>query len=134
MRLKIVVRNRSDQSGSTDEIELHVPKHRIFVDYDEVTDLDLNTVINKGQICKLINIVDNDKSRSVSRSKTWLKLSYQSRPGSLIVINQQPIRVGRSGIFKLNNGMKIKSFMIASPGGALAGNSNVDAFLLDYAY
>ena len=134
MKLKIVVRNRSDQSGSTDEIELHVPKHRIFVDYDEVTDLDLNTVLNKGQICKLINIVDNDKSRSGSRSNTWLKLGYQSIPGSLIVINQQPIRVGRSGIFKLNNGMKIKSFMIASSGGALAGNANIDAFLLDYAY
>ena len=129
MKLKIVVRNRSDQSGSTDEIELHFPKHRIFVDYDEVTDLDLNTVLNKGQICKLINIVDNDKSRSVSQSNTWLKLGYQSIPGSLIVINQQPIRVGRSGIFKLNNRMKIKSFMIASPGGALAGNTNIDAFL-----
>ena len=134
MRLKIVVRNRSDQSGSTDEIELHVPKHRIFVDYDEVTDLDLNTVLNKGQICKLINIVDNDKSRNGSLSETWLKLGYQSILGSLIVINQQPIRVGRSGIFKLNNGMKIKSFMIASSGGALAGNANIDAFLLDYAY
>lgn len=113
MRLKIVVRNRSDQSGSTDEIELHVPKHRIFFDYDEVTDLDLNTVLNKGQICKLINIVDKDKSRSGSLSETWLKLGYQSIPGSLIVINQQLIRVGRSG--ELNNGMKIKSFMIASP-------------------
>ena len=94
MKLKIVVRNRSDQSDSTDEIELHFPKHRIFVDYDEVTDLDLNTVLNKGQICKLINIVDNDKSRSGSRSNTWLKLGYQSIPGSLIVINQQSIRVG----------------------------------------
>ena len=127
--IETIVRNRFEQSDSTDKIELYVPKHRIFFDYDEVTDLDLNTVLNKGQICKLINIVDNDKSRSVSRSKTWLKLSYQSRPGSLIVINQQPIRVGRSGIFKLNNGMKIKSFMIASPGGALAGNANIDAFL-----
>ncbi len=132
--IEIVVRNRSDQSGSTDQIELHFPKHRILFDYDEVTDLDLNTILNKGQICKLINIVDNDKSRSGSRSKTWLKLGYQSIPGSLIVINQQPIRLGRSGIFELNNGMKIESFMIASPGGAKTGNANIDAFLLDYDY
>ena len=76
MKLKIVVRNRSAQTGNIDEIELHFPKHRIFFDYDEVTDLDLNTVLNKGQICKLINIVDKDKSRSGSRSKNWLKLDY----------------------------------------------------------
>jgi hypothetical protein len=30
--------------------------------------------------------------------------------------------------------MKIKSFMIVSSGGALAGNANIDSFLLDYAY
>ncbi len=30
--------------------------------------------------------------------------------------------------------MKIKRFMIASPGWALAENANIDAFLLDYDY
>ena len=127
-----VVRNRSAQAGSIDNIILKVPKHRIFVDY--LPNDDLTTILNKGQLCKLINIVDDEKSNSGSKSKIWLKMGYQSRPGSLIVVNQEPIRVGRSGIFELNNGMKIESFMIASPGGAKAGNANIDAFLLDYAY
>lgn len=130
--IETVVRNRSAQSGTTDQIELKVPKHRIFVDY--LPSDDLTTILNKGQLCKLINIVDDEKSNSGSKSKIWLKMGYQSRPGSLIVVNQEPIRVGRSGIFELNNGMKIESFMIASPGGAKAGNANIDAFLLDYAY
>ncbi len=58
----------------------------------------------------------------------WSKMGFQSRPGALIVVNNQPIRVGRSGIYEINNGTPIQSFMIAAPSG------NVDEFLLDYSY
>lgn len=80
-----------------------------------------------GDICILNNILSLSEA-----SKYWIKLGFQSRPGSLIVVNGEPIRVGRSGIYELNNGTKIESFMIASPNGS--NNEKIDAFLLDYAY
>lgn len=80
-----------------------------------------------GDICTLNNIVSLSKA-----SKYWIKFGYQSRPGNLIVVNGEPIRVGRSGIYQINNGTKIESFMIASPNGS--DNEKIDAFLLDYAY
>ena len=78
-----------------------------------------------GDFCTLNNIIPQGM-------KNWIKIGYQSRPGSLIVVNGEPIRVGRSGIYELNNGTKIESFMIASPNGS--DNEKIDAFLLDYAY
>lgn len=83
---------------------------------------------NDGDICSLVNLV---QSTSANLSG-FLKFGYQSRPGSLIVVNGEPIRIGRSGIYEINNGTIIKSFMIASPNGD--DNKNIDAFLLDYAY
>ncbi len=77
-----------------------------------------------GDICTLNNLVE--------QSSGWIKFGYQCRPGSLIVVNKEPIRVGRSGIYEINNGTIINSFMIANPNGS--NNSNIDAFLLDYAY
>lgn len=76
-----------------------------------------------GDLCQLYNIMPN---------KEWIKFGYQCRPGALIVVNNEPIVVGRSGIYEINNGTKITSFMIASPGGS--DPNNIDAFLLDYAY
>jgi len=78
----------------------------------------------QADVCELVNLV--------TESSGWLKFGYQCRPGSLIVINGEPIRVGRSGIYEINNGTIINNFMIASPGGS--DNSKIDAFLLDYAY
>ena len=80
-----------------------------------------------ADLCSLVNIIPSEQ-----QSNGWLKFGYQSRPGSLIVVNKEPIRVGRSGIYEINNGTIIKEFMIANPGGW--DNSKIDAFLLDYAY
>lgn len=79
---------------------------------------------DNADVCTLNNLVN--------QSSGWLKIGYQCRPGSLIVVNGEPIRVGRSGIYEINNGTIIDQFMIASPGGS--DNSKIDAFLLDYAY
>ena len=80
--------------------------------------------IEINELCELQNII--------TEANGWNKFGFQSRPGSLIVVNKQPIRVGRSGIYQINNGTKITSFMIASPGGS--NSSEIDAFLLDYTY
>lgn len=78
---------------------------------------------DQGDICQLNNICPQ---------KPLLKMGFQARPGTLIVVNKAPIRIGRSGIYELNNGTKIYSIMITAPGGQ--DNSKIDAFLLDYAY
>ena len=59
----------------------------------------------------------------------WKKVGVQSRPGSLVVINKEPIRLGRSGIYELNNGTKITSFMIVPD---TRGYGHLDPFLVDY--
>ena len=82
----------------------------------------------EGDVCILNDLV----TRSPAGEKGWLKFGYQCRPGSLIVVNKEPIRIGRSGIYEIDNGTIIKSFMVASPNGN--DNDNIDAFLLDYAY
>ena len=77
-----------------------------------------------GDVCTLVNLVN--------QTSGWTKIGYQCRPGSLVVVNGEPIRLGRSGIYEINNGTIINSFMIASPRGS--NNKYIDAFLLDYAY
>jgi len=49
---------------------------------------------NYGDICALNNLVNQSESKT-----GWLKFGYQCRPGSLIVVNGEPIRLGRSGIY-----------------------------------
>lgn len=82
--------------------------------------IDWEAAGENSDFCQLVNIIPNGQK--------WLKFGYQSRPGNLIVVNNQPIIVGRSGIYEIDNGTKINSFMIAAP------NRQIDAFLLDYAY
>lgn len=72
-----------------------------------------------GIICRLENII----------SRTYSKIGFQSRPGELIAINGSPIRVGKSGIYELDNGTPISRVMIAPN-----AQNQIDAFLLDYMY
>ena len=109
---KTVYTGDYDASGRPNQITVSTQGDRIVYSGDN------------ADLCTLINLVD--------QSSGWLKIGYQCRPGSLIVVNGEPIRVGRSGIYEINNGTIINKFMIASPGGS--NNSKIDAFLLDYAY
>ena len=62
----------------------------------------------------------------------WKKFGFQTRPGALIAVNKEPIRVGRSGIFEINNGIKITNFMIAPSADYIENEGRIDHFLLDY--
>lgn len=101
---------------------LFIPKENRRIIYNDSFDQALNF---NGECSQLVEIKQDNFD--------WAKIGYQGRPGSLIVVNQEPIRVGRSGIFELNSGLKIKSFKLAAPNGA-KNVENIDAFLLDYAY
>jgi hypothetical protein len=56
------------------------------------------------------------------------KIGFQSRPGTLITVNKETIRLGKSGIYEINNGTDIYSVGVAGFGG------KVEPFILDYAY
>ena len=105
--------------------KLYIPpeNQRVIYDYSFSDELTFN-----GECAILNNIKNNEHNK-----QRWTKIGYQGRPGSLIVVNNEPLRVGRSGIFEINNGIEIQSFKIAAPGGSRDIN-NIDAFLLDYAY
>lgn len=79
----------------------------------------------KGDVSIVENILKTDGTR-----KTVDKIGIQSRPGTMFVINREPIRLGRSGVFEINNGMRISSVGIAAPNGD--EEKNIPHFLLDY--
>ena len=56
------------------------------------------------------------------------KIGIQSRPGSLVVINKEPMRVGRGGTLEINNGVSIYSVSMVAP------LNQVNDFILDYTY
>ena len=61
-----------------------------------------------------------------------VQIGIQSRPGSLFVVNHEPIYLGRSGVYEVNNGTKITSVGVVAPNGS--DKSNIQEFILDYAY
>ena len=65
-------------------------------------------------------------------NKVLNKIGFQARPGCLIVVNRSPIRLGKSGIYEVNNGTKVYQICVTAPSGY--DDSKIDAFLLDYAY
>lgn len=85
---------------------------------ETLANIDFN---ENGMLCSLNNIIQNNRKLS--------KIGFQSRPGELIAVNGYPIRVGKSGIYELDNGTIISSVMIAPN-----AQNQVDAFLLDYMY
>ena len=58
------------------------------------------------------------------------KIGIQSRPGVLVCINKEPIRIGKSGVYEVNNGVPVTFIGMTAPG----GSENVDKFILDYAW
>lgn len=87
---------------------------------------------------RVLTIVEQDVSSSTQRDVAIVnnilpkslvnKIGIQTRPGSLVVINQEQMRVGKSGVLEINNGIPITSVSMVAP------NNNIDDFILDYTY
>ena len=71
-----------------------------------------------GDICTINNILP----------RTAKKIGVQSRPGTLLCVNREDIRIGRSGLFEVNNGIPITFLSILTP------NNNIHEFTVDYTY
>ena len=57
-------------------------------------------------------------------NKVLNKIGFQARPGCLIVVNRSPIRLGKSGIYEVNNGTKVYQICVTAPSGY--DNSKID--------
>lgn len=89
-------------------------------DPDNTIDFDDN-----GDVC-VINSILNIGVETVD------KIGIQSRPGTLFCVNREPIRLGRSGVYEINNGTKISFVGVMAPNGD--DTANIQDFILDYAY
>lgn len=56
------------------------------------------------------------------------KIGIQTTPGSLVIINGEGMRVGKSGIMEINSGIAIDTVGFAAP------NNEINDFILDYIY
>lgn len=96
---------------------------RVGYDYlaDEQRQIEFATTNNEADID--LAIVNNILPTTVAD-----KIGLQTAPGSLIVINGEGLRVGRSGVLELNCDIPISSIGLAAP------HLQVKNFLLDYIY
>lgn len=78
-------------------------------------------------ITEVLNVIES--LGAVINNKTSLKqIGIQTRPGLLMSINGEGIKVGRSGIYEINNGIVINSIgFILEPG-------DNTYFIMDYQY
>ena len=88
---------------------------RVLIDYqkDEVNLVQINNLIS-------------DLQRTYSSLKKLTKIGVQGRSGLLMCINREQIRIGKSGVYEINNGMKIDSLGFIP--------QEDDFFLVDFEY
>ena len=103
-----------------------------FVNFEELTfsriddkkinpPLSSNYTFNNISIKKMRNLIWN-----LTSNKTITKIGIQANPFTYFVLNQQPIRVGRNGIYQVE-GIDINSFYAAPV-------DESDFFIIDYTY
>ena len=102
---------------------------RVLIDYqkDEVNSAAKGRVIQVSEVNLVqINNLISDLQRTYSSLKKLTKIGVQGRSGLLMCINREQIRIGKSGVYEINNGMKIDSLgFIPQPN---------DFFLVDFEY
>lgn len=78
---------------------------------------------------KLINILIPLKSMGYPNIESLIKIGIQGPPSLLMCINREQIRIGRTGIYEINNGIKITSISFVPKESASS-----DYFLMDFEY
>ncbi len=82
-------------------------------------------IVHFAEIQNIISAIQTDlKNPDVS---IFQQIGVQSAPGQLLCIDGEPIRVGRTGIYEINNGIPISFFGVIS-------YEEYENFILDYQY
>ena len=94
---------------------------RLSYDYNFRTDARIVNIEEADyDVCKINNILPNGIVAN--------KIGIQMDPGSLVIINKEPMRVGKSGVLEINCGIPINFVGMAAP------NGQIKDFILDYVY
>ena len=85
--------------------------------------------IDVVEFCQVYNVI-NAMNPNIEK---LIKIGVQGRPGLLMAINGEQIRIGPSGIYEINNGYKVTSigFILQNVSDTADGK---DYFILDYQY
>lgn len=79
---------------------------------------------NISMFNQIVNLL-NTKVRQKHGVNTIIKLGVQSRPGTVMCINGEEIRIGRTGFYEINSGVEINYFGFGA---------ELKDFIFDYVY
>lgn len=88
--------------------------------------------ITLEQYSKLVNIIDILKL-SYNNLNYLTKIGIQGPPSLLMCINKEPIRLGKTGIYEINNGINITSINFY-PKVSTLFSDGLDYFIMDFEY
>ena len=80
--------------------------------------------------------LDNILTKNMFNNIPYLsKIGIQGPPSLLMCINREPIRLGKTGIYEINNGIKITSISFVPKNHSSSENEvKLDYFIMDYEY
>lgn len=93
-----------------------------IIEFSKTNNFDDKITIKNIKIYSLNNLINNLDNNI----KEITKLGIQSHPFIFIVLNGEPIRVGRNGIYEITEGVKINSLCLAP--------ISTGSIILDYKY
>lgn len=76
-----------------------------------------------GDVCIINNILPQKRAD---------KIGIQSHPGMMACVNKEAVRVGRSGVYEIHNGVPITFVGFVAPNGS--DSTLIDNFILDYSW
>ena len=117
--------------------------------YDQVlwelrrTALDYNMLNADGTYGRVMNVVDYTYTRLIDVLATLksthpgmeylTKIGIQGPPSLLMCINREQIRIGKTGIYEINNGINITSISFV-PKTSTLSSDGLDYFIMDFEY
>lgn len=107
--------------------------HRNATDYNFESETETGTYgrvveIEVEYYEEIINIIDVYLNTSIDNAGLLKQIGVQGPPGMLMCIEGEGIRIGRSGIYEINNGVVISFF------GVVIHSDEENHFFLDYQY
>lgn len=109
---------------------------RVSQDYTYKNE-DTNTFGRKMDIkIETFGLIKNILTDFINLKEPLIKIGVQGPKGLVMCINGEEIRIGNSGIYEIDNGMKINYFgvILNSDRSSMAYPDNYQYFILDYQY
>lgn len=107
------------------------------------TALDYNMLNPDGTSGRVMDVVDYTYTRLIDVLTTLkstytgmeylTKIGIQGPPSLLMCINREQIRIGKTGIYEINNGIKITSISFV-PKTSTLSSDGLDYFIMDFEY